>query len=242
MIINDTSNREDLTEDDVKRLLDDKKAIVTKDTLKHINSTNQDPLFSDISFRNVLIDFSGIRKKKSSSVIEYVNAVKYVALIESRVSKFNAYTRVFDYREIVKYGLRDGKGSDNWDKLVKSSNRYANNPLVVEIMKASDTPLSILYQGTRHTAVEVLEDEMLNASSSRDRIEAAKTILKEIPAHIQEKVEDSSASNQVINNIQFINQQLYHNAENQLKMLEKGFNIEEIQKLNITTENKAIDE
>jgi SOS response regulatory protein OraA/RecX len=115
--------------------------------------------------------------------------------------------------------------------------------MVADIMTTADVAVSLLHRGNFNTAIGVLTDEMLNAKTSKDRIAAAATLVKELKP--SEKIEmgiDIGFNEDAQKQIDQTNQQLAQVAKNQMALLKKGYSIDQIQQIHIRkTEEEAID-
>jgi hypothetical protein len=231
-----------LTKEELIEMFPEKKRTINDDTVAIINMAVDDPEFNGWSFKSNLLEYRHIMKRRSGSIHEYVNAVKFVAYVESGCTFTEAYRRAFAYKDFVIKSTGKTSGSD-YDVLVSSATRFARSPMVADIMTTADVAVSLLHRGNFNTAIGVLTDEMLNAKTAKDRIAAAATLVKELKP--SEKIEmgiDIGFNEDAQKQIDQTNQQLAQVAKNQMALLKKGYSIDQIQQIHIRkTEEEAID-
>ena len=120
-------------------------------------------------------------------------------------------------------------------ELTSAASRYYNKTnLVKQILLQADMPWHILFQGAKYTAMSVLMKEVTEAAYSRDRIAAAKEILAAVKRPENQKVELEIGFNDTVKSFQEqFDEKMGKMAEMQLKRLQSGETIKDVQKLDI---------
>lgn len=233
---------EEMTKEKLISLFPNKKRTITDETLELINSAIAQPTFDGYGFENTLVEYSKVMDRRSGSLHDYIRAVKFVAYLESGMTDIDAYRMAFADRELVRKSIGKAADTSEYVNVVTSAHRFKKTPMVVDIMTMADVAASILYKGTFHLAVGVLQDEMINASFSKDRIAAASVIIKEFkPVDTIQQEINFGLTDDAQKHVERTNNQMATIAENQLKLLEQGYNIADIQKLHIKKHEDIID-
>ncbi len=223
-----------MTVDRLKSLFPEKKRTINQQTVDIINNSINDPAFQANSFENSLVEFRNVMKRRSGSLIDYICALKYVAYLETGMKDLDAFRCAFSHKDIVKKAIGKPATSPEYTVVSASSTRYRKSPMVQDIMTLADVPMYLLLQTSRYKAVGVLEDEMTNAPLSKDRIAAATSILQNIKEPDNKKIElEIGLSDEANAQIRSTDEKLTMIAEQQLKMLEQGFSIEDVQQIHI---------
>lgn len=128
-----------------------------------------------------------LNQKECPDLITYLRAMKYVGYITMGKSFYEAYVAAHsDIHDIQAMYLSD---SDTLkETLKKKAMLYSKSKLVMQITKALDYPLHLVYAGYRHQAIETLRREMNKAPLPRDRIQAADRLL----AHLAPTLESTT--------------------------------------------------
>lgn len=235
-------NTEVMTVEKLVSTFPHKKSTINQQTVDLINTAVDDVTFDGYSFENSLIEYRKVMDRRSGSISDYINAVKFVAYLESGYTDIDAYRSAFAHRDLVKKSMGKKSTEPEYTNVLTSANRFKRSPMVVDIMTLSDVPMSIIHQGYRNEAVGVLRDEMFNARLPKDRIDAADKLLKNTPQAERTMSQiDIGFSEDAQSQIDKTNVQLHDIAMNQKKLFEQGLSIGEIQKIHMKKEEKAID-
>lgn len=120
-----------------------------------------------INYKNIFIN------NKEYTFKDYILAIRFVSYINSGFSNNDAFIKTFCFdKKIQELVIKNDRQS-----LGTRAGLYAKRPLVLAIIKETDYPLDLLYSGYKFQAIEVLRKEMLEAKISRDRIQAASSLL-----------------------------------------------------------------
>ncbi len=230
-----------MTKDKLIKLFPNKKRTITDKTVELINVATGDPQFDGYSFENTLVEYRKVMDRRSGSLADYICAIKFCAYVESGMNDTEAYFMAFSHRDLIRNAIGKPTDSNEYVMVVSSAHRYKKTPMVQDIMTMADVPMYLLKQSTRYAAVGVLEDEMMNAAFSKDRIAAATAILKEIKEPDNKRIElEIGLSSDAHKQIEKTNTQMAEIASNQLKLLQQGYSIDDVQKLNIKQETQEV--
>jgi len=236
-----------VTRDELIRRFPAKKNTLTDEVIDLINLTNNDPEFNGDEFLENMMTYQNVMYNNSGSLVEYVNALKFCAYLESDVNNYTeAYKRARANDDFVIERANLPTDSAGYKELTNAASRYRKTPMVRDILTQAEMPLYLMFQGARYSAVTKLVHEMEEAPFAKDRISAAKAILEHVKPPENTKVElEIGPSQQAVDLQTELGNQLAKLAANQKAMLESGMDIREVQKtglqLNIT-EAEIIDE
>jgi len=231
-----------MTVEKLIKLFPEKKRTINEQTVEIINSSMSDPTFDGYSFENTLVEYRKVMDRRSGSIKDYICAVKFVAYLEGGHSDLDAYRMAFAHRELVRSSLGKPASSPEYLNVSTSAHRFKKTPMVLDIMTMADVPMYLLHQGTRHAAVGVLADMMMNAGQDKDRISAATAILKEIKEPEKIKMEMEIGLNEDAHaQIKKTNDQLVNIAENQQKLFAQGIPINQLQQIHTKKNEDAIE-
>jgi len=223
---------------ELQALFPHKKKTINQQTLDLINSAVEDPEFDGHSIKNTLLEYSDIMKRRSGSINDYICAIKFVAYVESGDNNVQAYRKAFAHRQLVQKAIGVGADTPEYMNLANSAKRYAKSPMVVDIMTIADVPMEILHQGDRYRAMGVLTDEMLNAALSKDRIEAAKAVITATKGPERTNLAmEVGLTQDAAKAVEDTNKKMSEIAQNQLKFIEAGYSVEDVQKLYLKKED-----
>lgn len=212
----------DLTLQDLRAMLPSKKNTITQELVDVINDSRNDPEFQGTPLIETAITYEHILKNHKTSVSAYIRAIKFCAyLIATDDVCVEAYKRTFSDREFVRKRLTSPSDSAMYRELTSAATRYHQNPLVVELLTASQAPLDLMFTGARYKCIGVLADLAMTAKLDRDRINAAKELLAATARLDKQKVqlEISTVENTAV---QQLNNQLAEIAAKSLTALKAG--------------------
>lgn len=226
-----------VTKEELQQKFPTKRNTITDDVAKFINETMQNPDFDSTTFLTQLVDYQGAMIDASASMIEYVNAIKFCAYLESEENVTEAYRRARIGDKFVQDRINAKSGTNAYNELTMQASRYRKSKLVRQILTQSDMPLYLMFQGARYKAVAVLAREMEEAAYSKDRISAAEKLLTHVKPPENNKVELEVGLNAEAQSIQTkLFEQLSAISMKQHKRLVNGEKIDTVQKVGITTE------
>ena len=229
-------NEDEVTVDTLKMYFPTKSHTITQELADTINEAQNAPDMAIEGFMENLVEYRGVMEKCQASMKEYIRAVKLCAFLE-----FTDYNITEAYRLSR---INDKFVKDRWDaptdspkyrELTSAASRYYNKTnLVKQILLQADMPWHILFQGAKYTAMSVLMKEVTEAAYSRDRIAAAKEILAAVKRPENQKVELEIGFNDTVKSFQEqFDEKMGKMAEMQLKRLQSGETIKDVQKLDI---------
>lgn len=228
----------DVTVDSLRAAFPNKRETITQELADVINEAQTNPDGAIDNFLGTLIEYKGAMEKCSSSMKEYVRAVKFCAYLEAEdYNAIEAFKKARSGDKFVQDRLDAPTDSIKYKELASAASRFHRSALVKQILLQSDMPLYLLFQGARYKAVAVLMDEMENAAYSKDRITAAKELLANVKPPENSKVElEIGVSAETKSMQQSLEEQLAKVTEMQMKRLEAGEDIRSIQKLGVKTD------
>ena len=225
-----------VTVENLKQTFPGKRSTITQDTADMINESMADPMFNGEDFLVQMNTFRNVMDDNSSSIREYVNALKFCAYLEAENDNYTeAYKRARCADEFVLERMDAPTDSAQYRELTYAASRYRKGKLVKQILTQSDMPLYLMFQGARFEAVSQLAKEMINAPYSKDRITAADKLLTHVkPPETALQVDMNIGMTSDAKDVTMqLNEQLAVLAGNQRKMLEQGYKIGEVQSLNM---------
>ena len=229
-------NEDEVTVDTLKMYFPTKSHTITQELADTINEAQNAPDMAIEGFMENLVEYRGVMEKCQASMKEYVRAVKFCAFLE--FTDYNI-TEAYKLSRINDKFVRDRwdapTDSPKYRELTSAASRYYNKTnLVKQILLQADMPWHILFQGAKYTAMSVLMKEVTEAAYSRDRIAAAKEILAAVKRPENQKVELEIGFNDTVKSFQEqFDEKMGKMAEMQLKRLQSGETIKDVQKLDI---------
>ena len=229
-------NEDEVTVDTLKMYFPTKSHTITQELADTINEAQNAPDRAIEGFMENLVEYRGVMEKCQASMKEYVRAVKFCAFLE--FTDYNI-TEAYKLSRINDKFVRDRwdapTDSPKYRELTSAASRYYNKTnLVKQILLQADMPWHILFQGAKYTAMSVLMKEVTEAAYSRDRIAAAKEILAAVKRPENQKVELEIGFNDTVKSFQEqFDEKMGKMAEMQLKRLQSGETIKDVQKLDI---------
>jgi len=227
---------EEVTVDMLKMYFPTKSATITQELDDTINEAHNAPDMAIECFMENLVEFRGVMDKCQASMKEYIRAVKFCAFLEFtdyNITEAYKLSRIND--KFVKDRWDAPTDSPKYRELTSAASRYYNKTnLVKQILLQADMPWHILFQGAKYTAMSVLMKEVTEAAYSRDRIAAAKEILAAVKRPENQKVELEIGFNDTVKSFQEqFDEKMAKMAEMQLKRLQSGETIKDVQKLDV---------
>jgi len=218
-----------------------KKSLVTPEVIDHINKLAEDPDYGEY-FIECTVNYLDIVGKGTDknirgwSVDEYLNAVKYFSLMSTGMSQAKAYAKVFPER--LQSRLDRGQTIND---MAGEASRYNQSELVNKIREQATVPFHLVNQHVRQKAVNRLESLMTHARSEVAMVNAATALLKELRPPEAHQVElQVGLSDEAREVQQKQTNALLDIANNQRRLLEAGYSIEEIQQIHIKKDD-AVD-
>lgn len=227
---------DEVTVDMLKMYFPTKSATITQELADTINEAQNAPDMAIEGFMENLVEFRSVMEKCQASMKEYIRAVKFCAFLEFtdyNITEAYKLSRIND--KFVKDRWDAPTDSPKYRELTSAASRYYNKTnLVKQILLQADMPWHILFQGAKYTAMSVLMKEVTEAAYSRDRIAAAKEILAAVKRPENQKVELEIGFNDTVKSFQEqFDEKMGKMAEMQLKRLQSGETIKDVQKLDI---------
>ena len=229
-------NEDEVTVDTLKMYFPTKSHTITQELADTINEAQNAPDRAIEGFMENLVEYRGVMEKCQASMKEYIRAVKFCAFLEFtdyNITEAYKLSRIND--KFVKDRWDAPTDSPKYRELTSAASRYYNKTnLVKQILLQADMPWHILFQGAKYTAMSVLMKEVTEAAYSRDRIAAAKEILAAVKRPENQKVELEIGFNDTVKSFQEqFDEKMGKMAEMQLKRLQSGETIKDVQKLDI---------
>lgn len=229
-------NDDEVTVDTLKMYFPTKSHTITQELADTINEAQNAPDMAIEGFMENLVEFRSVMEKCQASMKEYIRAVKFCAFLEFtdyNITEAYKLSRIND--KFVKDRWDAPTDSPKYRELTSAASRYYNKTnLVKQILLQADMPWHILFQGAKYTAMSVLMKEVTEAAYSRDRIAAAKEILAAVKRPENQKVELEIGFNDTVKSFQEqFDEKMGKMAEMQLKRLQSGETIKDVQKLDI---------
>lgn len=228
-------NKTELTKEELQKKFPAKKNSITDEVVELINEANNNPEFNGNEFIETMVDYQSAMLDCSSSIPEFINAIKFVAYLEmTNGSATEAYKRARAKDKFVQERLNAASNSKGYNELSSAASRYRKSPLVKQILTQSEMPLYIMFQKERFKAVTVLATEMEEAQYSKDRISAADKLLTHVkpPENIQVEL-GIGPTKEAVDLQTELNTQLARLAANQKALLDAGISIKDVQKTGV---------
>lgn len=232
------NNVGNLTIEDIQKSLPSKKNTITQEIVDILNKSANEPEFQGESLLSSMITYENIMKKNRIGIKEYINAIKFCAYLISMEDNFTeAYKKTFADRAFVQNRMEVDTNSMQYRELTNAASRYRRNRVVIDILTLSQIPLDLMFTGARYKALGVLADTMEHARLDRDKINAAKELLAATkgPENVKMELEVGQDS-ATMNTQNELLRKLNDISAMQHKRLSTGENIDDVQKVNITTE------
>ena len=226
--------QESITVDELKQKFPAKKNTITEETAEFLNEVMANPEFDSSTFISQLVDYQSVMMDTSSSFVEYVNAIKFCAYLETNGNIVDAYKKARANDTFVQDRLTADSGTVAYNELTAAASRYRRSKLVRQLLVQSDMPLYLMFQPERYKAVAVLAREMESAPYSRDRISAAKELLANVKPPENMQIELGIGLSKETQDIQSkLFEQIGKIAYNQSVLMELGGDIKDVQRIGI---------
>lgn len=231
-----TRRKKEITKEMVQAALPSRKNTITDEIVDLINQSQNDPEFQGESLLQTATTYEQVLVRNKASIRQYLDAIRFCAyLLSEDDNATEAYKRTFIDRDFVQERINQPTDSNKYIELVSAASRYRRSKLVVDILTVSQVPMELIFNGLRHKAVGVLADRMMNSKLDRDRISAAKELLAATKGPDEHRIELDVGVKQT-DIITSLNEQLAAMAETQMKMLQQGKSISEVQKIGISVD------
>ena len=234
---NIVKRKNEITVDYLKDKFPRKKNTITEGLANNVDTIVNSDEFDSTNFMKHLVDYQSVMMDCSASIMEYINAVRFVGYLESEKTLIDAYKKARAGDDFVRARMNVKTGTTAYGELSNAASRYRRSPLVKQLLVQSDMPLYLMFQAQRYKAVTVLANEMETAPLSRDRIAAAEKLLTHVKAPEDQTIELKMG---LTNEAQSMQQQLFaqlaETSKLQHRRLVNGEAIDDVQKLNLTTE------
>lgn len=226
--------QEQITVDELKQKFPAKKNTITEETAEFLNEVMANPEFDSGTFISQLVDYQSVMMDTSASFVEYVNAIKFCAYLETNSNIVDAYKKARANDAFVQERLTAASGTTAYNELTAAASRFRRSRLVRQLLVQSDMPLYLMFQPERYKAVAVLAREMENAPYSRDRISAAKELLANVKPPDNMQIELGIGLNKEAQDVQSkLFEQISRIAYNQSVLMDLGGDIKDVQKIGI---------
>lgn len=204
---------------------------ITQDDLDLIAEAINDS--NEQLFLGSLIQFKDTITNSPYTLKDLICALRFTSYVSGGLDFVNAFKKAFAFDEKIQQLILENKSKT----LRTMANQYAKNKLVLQILKELDYPLDLLYAGYRHQAVEALRNEMLEAKSSRDRINAADKLLEHLKPNLEQNIMISFGEKKAKTPIDIYQEALKELANQQLRLIEnKEIEVKEIINVDIIQE------
>lgn len=219
--------QKDITIEELQKMFPKKKATISEKTVKLVNSVQNDPEFDGSKLIDTMMSYQNVMLKNSSSIEQYLDAVRFCAYVECEETAIEAYKRTFCHRDFVTERWDAETDSIPYKELVSASARYRKSPMVIDILAQADVPLYLMFQGARYQAVNVLADKMVNARYDKDQISAAKALLENVkpPDNVQIEMEIGVDTGSVIDDYE---KAMSAMVEKQLELIAQGADLKDV--------------
>lgn len=207
------------------------RAMVTQELIDKLERMNNDPLLIG-SMKENFITYIGVLKNGKYKLEDYLYAVKFVSHKLLGDTDIDAYTKTFPerYERLINEGL-------SRDQIGAYVTAYRKNKLVIQIMEQTLVPSHVLNAPLYQEALNVQYDLMLNARSEMVRMKAAESVLEHTKQPESSKLDIKiGLDNESKDRQDKLYTQMAEIAKQQQELLKKGAKLEDIQKLNIRTE------
>lgn len=207
------------------------RTMVTEELVDKLEGFNEDPLLVG-SFKENFLTYISVMKNGKYKIDDYLYAVKFVSHKLLGDSDIDAYAKTFPER----YQRLDREGITR-DQMGAYVTAYRKNKLVIQIMEQTLVPSHVLNAPLYQEALNVQYELMMNARSEMVRMKAAESVLEhtkqpeigKLDIKIGLDAESKDRQDKLYN-------QMAEIAKNQQVMLQNGARLEDLQKLNIKTE------
>lgn len=207
------------------------RTMVTEELIDKLNRLDSDPLLIG-SLKENFLTYIGVMKSGKYKIDDYLYAVKFVSHKLLGDSDIDAYAKTFPerYQRLAEEGVsRDGMGA--------YVSAYRKNKLVIQIMEQTLVPSHVLNAPLYQEALNVQYDLMMNARSEMVRMKAAESVLEHTKQPETSRLDIKIGLDAESKDRQDkLYAQMAEIAKNQQQMLMNGARLEDIQKLNIRTE------
>ena len=207
------------------------RAMVTEELVDKLERFNEDPLLID-SFKENFLTYINVMKSGKYKIDDYLYAVKFVSHKLLGDTDINSYAKTFPerYQRLVNEGVsREAMGA--------YVTAYRKNKLVIQIMEQTLVPSHVLNAPLYQEALNVQVELMLNSRSDMVRMKAAESVLEHTrqpeTSRLDIRVGLDAESKDRQDRLYV---QMGEIAKNQQEMLRNGARLEDIQKLNIRTD------
>lgn len=155
---------------------------ITPQFVTELNQLCSDPDYGELYSKNVLT-YASVLQEGRFKLVDYFNAVAFVSYKMLGMGNMAAYQKVFPQK------VKDmvNRNVSNKDMQAYAST-YNKTKLVSLIYEQTLIPDHIMYASVRHKSIARLAHLMENAKCERDQVQAAATLLKELKAPEEAKL------------------------------------------------------
>lgn len=150
------------------------KSSITQSLVDQLNAMDSDPDVAKV-IRENFVSYTSVLMEGKFKVEDYINAVKFVSLHLTGLSKKDSWVRTFPER--YQRLLADGASAKTISSHVAM---YAGGKLVSLLTQQCQVPFHIYNQDWRQRAINTLGREMTTAKSEMVRVTAATAILQHL--------------------------------------------------------------
>lgn len=225
----------EVTVEDLKKAFPSRKNTITQELADLMTASCSEPEFQGESLMQTAITYENVMHNHRMSIREYVDAIRFCAyLISVDDNLTDAYIKTFSYRPFVYEKMHMPKDSQEYAAIMVAASRYRKeNRAVRDILTLSQVPFELLFGGARVKAVMVLADIMENGRFDRDKINAAKELLAATKSDVTKVSLEVGPNAAGASMMQTLSEQIASMAATQLKQLESGGSIKDVQKIGI---------
>lgn len=229
----------DLTLDLVQSQLKPRqRLLVDEETVAEIQKLADDPDYGPEFLDSYLDHLNILKEMPSRNHNQYLHAMKFFTLVQSRNSLTDAYIKTFPQRWID----RQKNHSNPKKKIMRGeASRYNGSMLVSEIRRVAAIPVQLVHRHLLHEAILVTAKLMTSARSEMVRAKAADTLIRELkPSEDQTiNVEVGDGSRSIIEELSKVTKEL---ASAQYKKVIEGTPLKEIAASKLVREDEEIEE
>lgn len=200
------------------------KNTLTDEELSTINNS-EDKTYRQEVIRN-MGSYRSVLKEGKYTVVDYINATRFVTFITMNYSKRDSYTKVFPDRAVnLRLSYPDVTEKEYLQILSSRAASYSHGKLISSIMQLAILPSHLLYRDVYHEAMAHQLDIMHNSKSDMVAQKAGQFLIEHLSPP-EEETETKNINSNYLSELIKLNNTY---AQNTLKSIKEGKNtIEDI--------------
>lgn len=187
--------------------------------IEYVKEIEKENDFKDFEITENVVRFADVLNDNNYSSKSFIEAIIYVTLLSSGLSRIEAYKRTFPNKVYREDGTPVPEGT-----LHAKAKVFHHKKIVQKVIQLVKTPVDIMFWQEGMEAMETLHRIMTESKNERNKIEAAKVILE----HTNKVELDEQVQQETTSMVNKMVEALRDTAKAQLEMIKSGANVTKV--------------